>query len=299
MERVLSQEERIKRAEQIAEIRRNLRENNPKEYIYSKRKNSIGEEDKTKNNLILSRMIKQICICLVVYILFFIMKNQNFVFSEEFKRNTKEILSYDINFMEIYNNGINFLQQLYQSEANAEKNTDDENNESKNQVNNRKKDNEKENNNENKEKGNNDKEVSTMEKDVKYLKENYSLEKPVQGIVSSEFGDRKDSNPIVTAEHKGIDIAADKGTKIISAMDGVVDIATTSSSYGKYIEITDGKIKTLYAHCNKLYVKKGEKVKAGQQIAEVGSTGEVTGSHLHFEIKVSERNINPALILNF
>ncbi len=295
MERVLSQEERIKRAEQVAELRRSLRENNPKEYMYSKRKNFIGEEDKQKNNRILLRMIKQICICLVVYILFFIIKNQNFIFSEEFTRNTKEILSYDINFVEIYNNGINFLQQLYNSESNEEKNTDDKNNDSKNQVN----DNEKENNNENKTQKNDEKEVSTMEKDVKYLKENYSLKKPVQGIVSSEFGDRKDSNPIVTAEHKGIDIAAEKGTKIISAMDGVVDIATTSSSYGKYVEINDGKIKTLYAHCNKLYVKKGEKVKAGQKIAEVGNTGEVTGSHLHFEIKVSDRNINPALILNF
>lgn len=296
MERVLSQEEKIKRAEQIAELRRSIRENYPNNSVYDRRKNYLDNNEKTKNNFIVSKMMKQICICLIIYTIFFIIKNQNFIFSEEFIKQVKNILSYDVNFVEIYNNGVNFLQQQYNSENSQNENNENEENEIKkeegeeNQENDEKKDSAKE---------KNDKDVSIMEKDVEFVKQNYSLKKPVKGVVSSEFGDREDPNPIVTEEHKGIDLAADEGTKIVSAMDGVVDIATTSSSYGKYIEITDGKLKTIYAHCNKLCVKKGEKVKAGQKIAEVGSTGAVTGSHLHFEIKVSDRHINPALVLEF
>ena len=296
MERVLSQEEKIKRAEQIAELRRSIRENYPNNSVYDRRKNNLDNNEKTKNNFIVSKMMKQICICLIIYTIFFIIKNQNFIFSEEFIKQVKNILSYDVNFVEIYNNGVNFLQQQYNSENSQNENNENEENEIKkeegeeNQEKDEKKDSAK---------GKNDKDVSIMEKDVEFVKQNYSLKKPVKGVVSSEFGDREDPNPIVTEEHKGIDLAADEGTKIVSAMDGVVDIATTSSSYGKYIEITDGKLKTIYAHCNKLCVKKGEKVKAGQKIAEVGSTGAVTGSHLHFEIKVSDRHINPALVLEF
>lgn len=300
MERVLSQEERIKRAEQIAELRRSIRERYPNNNIYDNRKNYFDNNEKQKNNFIVSKMMRQICICLIIYTIFFIIKNQNFIFSEEFIKKTKDILSYDVNFVEVYNNGVNFLEQQYNNENSKVENTKNEDNKT-NEIKNEKESEENQKKEEKKDstKESSNKEVSIMEKDVEFVKQNYSLKKPVKGIVSSEFGDREDPNPVVTEEHKGIDLAADEGTNIVAAMDGVVDIATTSSSYGKYIEITDGKLKTIYAHCNKLCVKKGEKVKAGQKIAEVGSTGAVTGSHLHFEIKVSDRHINPALVLEF
>jgi murein DD-endopeptidase MepM/ murein hydrolase activator NlpD len=56
---------------------------------------------------------------------------------------------------------------------------------------------------------------------------------------------------------------------------------------------------TLYAHCNKVYVKEGDKVTQGQEIAEVGATGNVTGPHLHFEIRKEDRYVDPSLIVNF
>ena len=67
--------------------------------------------------------------------------------------------------------------------------------------------------------------------------------------------------------------------------------------YGNHLKIQIGEISIVYAHCNALYVKQGDKVEQGQEIAEVGSTGNSTGPHLHFEIRVSERTIDPQSIL--
>ena len=291
MERVLSQEERIRRAEQIVELRRNARDTYRNDNFYARRKENGEIENSQKKNFVIRSMIKQICICLIIYTIFFVIKNQNFIFSEQFISKTKEILSYDVNFMEVYNNGVTFLQEKYNSEYEERektKNGEEENKETtKNEEEKTENKDEKENvksEDKNGEKKDNEekKETSQAEKDLKYIKDKYSLVKPVSGTISSNFGHREDTNPIVTEEHKGIDIATNKGTKIVSAMDGVVDIATTSSSYGKYIQITNGEVKTIYAHCNKLYVKEGDKIKSGQKIAEVGDTGEATRSTFAF-----------------
>lgn len=284
MERVLSQEERIRRAEQIVELRRNARDTYRNDNFYARRKENIEIGASQKRNFVIRSMVKQICICLIIYTIFFVIKNQNFIFSEQFIAKAKEILSYDVNFIEVYNNGVTFLQEKYNSEYEErekikngeENNKNDTEKEEVKSENKDEKEKTKEEEKKNEEKNEDKKEVSQTEKDIKYIKDKYSLIKPVSGTVSSEFGHREDSNPIVTEEHKGIDIAANRGTKIVAAMEGVVDIATTSSSYGKYIQITNGEVKTIYAHCNELYVKKGDKVKSGQKIAEVGSTGETT-----------------------
>ena len=68
---------------------------------------------------------------------------------------------------------------------------------------------------------------------------------------------------------------------------------------GNHLEITNGEVITQYAHCNKIYVNEGDKVTQGQEIAEVGATGNVTGPHLHFEIKRNGNLVNPDYILDF
>ena len=68
---------------------------------------------------------------------------------------------------------------------------------------------------------------------------------------------------------------------------------------GKHIKIVNGDVMTLYAHCNVIYVSEGQYIEEGQEIGETGATGNVTGPHLHFEIRKENRYVNPELILSF
>jgi len=109
-----------------------------------------------------------------------------------------------------------------------------------------------------------------------------------QGRVSSKFGWRG------RQMHKGIDIAAKRGTPILAVEDGVVVRSKYVRGYGRLLEIKHGEMYlTRYAHNSKNIVKVGQKVKKGQLIALVGSTGRATGSHLHFEIRKNGVAINP------
>lgn len=103
----------------------------------------------------------------------------------------------------------------------------------------------------------------------------------------------------MSSDHKGIDIAAEEGKKIKAAISGQVEEATNNSEYGNYIKIKQEDVLTVYAHCKKLKVSKGDKVEKGDVIATVGSTGKSTGPHLHFEIRLSGRYINPRLVIQF
>ena len=114
---------------------------------------------------------------------------------------------------------------------------------------------------------------------------------PVSGLITSRFGSREG---IRSSGHKGLDIAAKKGTKIKAAASGTVIFAGYSGAYGYVVKISHGSgIKTYYAHCSKLYVKTGDDVSAGDVIAAVGSTGRSTGSHLHFEVVKNGTSVNP------
>ena len=141
-------------------------------------------------------------------------------------------------------------------------------------------------------------ELSQMEKDANYVKENISIIKPVNGTISSKYGLRNPTTPTVPKNHKGTDIAAVVGTKIISATDGKVVLKSTEGDYGKHLKIQIGEVELIYAHCNDLYVNEGDEVKQGQEIAEVGSTGNSTGPHLHFEIRYQNRCVDPEMILS-
>lgn len=115
--------------------------------------------------------------------------------------------------------------------------------------------------------------------------------KPVSGTITSRFGSRES---IRSSGHTGLDIAAPKGTTIKAAASGTVIFAGYSGGYGNVVKISHGNgIQTYYAHCSKLYVSKGDKVSAGDKIAAVGSTGNSTGNHLHFEVVKNGVSLNP------
>lgn len=117
---------------------------------------------------------------------------------------------------------------------------------------------------------------------------------PLYTKISSNFGER--IHPITGKNnfHRGIDIPAPESTDILSIDDGIVTFSGVQNGYGNVVKIQhfDGKL-TLYAHNSLNVVKNGDVVKKGQVIAKVGSTGNSTGNHLHFEVKLDNENINP------
>lgn len=119
----------------------------------------------------------------------------------------------------------------------------------------------------------------------------YFSVKPVTGVITSRFGAVES---IRDHTHKGIDIGAPNGTKIKAAADGTVSFSGWYGGYGNLVIITHANgIQTYYGHCSKLYASVGDTVKAGDVIALVGSTGQSTGNHLHFEIRKNGSQINP------
>lgn len=117
---------------------------------------------------------------------------------------------------------------------------------------------------------------------------------PVKGILTSSFGFR--IHPIfgIQKMHTGIDLAASPGTPIAAATDGTVIFAGWYGGYGRCAILAHGgNLATLYGHTSQLLVSVGQKVKRGQTIAAVGSTGFSTGPHLHFEVRVNGTPINP------
>ena len=115
---------------------------------------------------------------------------------------------------------------------------------------------------------------------------------------TSDYGYRKDPFTGKNSFHHGIDLAADKGSKIASVMDGTVSAVGVGKSYGNYILVRhSSNLYTLYAHCSKIVAKKGQKIKQGDTVALVGSTGRSTGNHLHFEIRIGGERVDPLWLL--
>lgn len=139
--------------------------------------------------------------------------------------------------------------------------------------------------------------VENISDDVKNVKKNYSLILPVNGVVSSRFGERESTSDLISTNHLGIDIATESGTDIKASHSGIITMAKKFSTYGNCIMINDGKLTTVYAHCSKIEVTEGQKINQGDVIGKVGMTGNATGPHLHFEIRYEDRFVNPADIL--
>ena len=114
---------------------------------------------------------------------------------------------------------------------------------------------------------------------------------PITGTITSRYGV---SSSIRSSRHTGLDIAATKGTPIKVVADGTVTFARYNGSYGYLVKVNHGNgVETWYAHTSKMYVTVGQEVKAGDVIALVGSTGNSTGPHLHFEIRINGEHVNP------
>ena len=114
---------------------------------------------------------------------------------------------------------------------------------------------------------------------------------PVTGTISSRYGV---SSKIRVSTHTGLDIAATTGTPIKVVANGTVTFAAYSGSYGYLVKVDHGNgVETWYGHTSKMLVKEGQAVKAGDTIALVGSTGNSTGPHLHFEVRINGEHVNP------
>lgn len=115
--------------------------------------------------------------------------------------------------------------------------------------------------------------------------------KPISGTITSRYGV---SSNIRKSTHTGLDIAATTGTPIKVVSDGTVTSASYNGAYGNLVKVSHGNgVETWYAHTSKMYVTVGQTVKAGEVIAAVGSTGNSTGPHLHFEIRINGEHVNP------
>lgn len=287
MERTMSVEEKIRRAEQIYERRK---QGSDKQIA------TVSVNNEKKDIRLLKKMIVQILICISIYLVIYFINNSEYVFSKDFINKINEILSYDVNFMDLYNtikdqyNKIivnnNEQEQPEQTKEQEENTTQDgiggavEDLQNTSDV-----------------KEETTKELSQSEQDIINVKNTTTFIKPIEGIISSKYGQRDTATGRVPKNHTGTDIAANLGTKIKSATDGEVVLASEEGDYGKHLKLQIGEVSIIYAHCNNLYVKQGDKVTQGQEIAEVGSTGNSTGPHLHFEIRISERTVDPQSIL--
>ena len=122
---------------------------------------------------------------------------------------------------------------------------------------------------------------------------------PVSGIESTPFGAQRYVNGQAKSPHSGIDIAAPKGTPVKAPLAGKILLVEDMFLNGTLIAIGHGKgLVTVYAHLSKTHVKVGEKVQAGDIIAEVGSTGRSTGAHLHWGMRFNHARINPHSLLS-
>ena len=239
MERTITPEERQRRAEEVY----NRRRNNSLSKINYTNENIVKEK---VNISLFKKMILQILICMVIYVIFYLIKNTSYFFSDDVINKAKEFLKYDINFQNLYNqavtmldnnkNSIPFLNNLLQNSNKNETNKEDINYISANEEgnptntenvinsNNGNDKNEVKQNNENSntenagigggkedntqvENSKEDKNKSQMEIDAEFLKANYSFINPVKGTVTSRYGAREPTD-IISANHYGIDIGA-------------------------------------------------------------------------------------------
>lgn len=122
---------------------------------------------------------------------------------------------------------------------------------------------------------------------------------PINGEITSGFGERQDPITHTESMHDGIDIAGKEGDTIKAALSGTVEKVGTSTTLGKYVTLKHSdNIETMYGHCSEILVKQNQQVNQGDEIAKVGNTGESTGYHLHFEVLKDGKQVDPTSMIN-
>ena len=267
MEKIMSPEERIKRAEEIYYRRKNqtgVRVSTASVNIGKRNKVSLGK-----------RMMIQLLICSCIYgVLFFIKDKENY-FSKQTIETVSNVLSYDINLNDTYKKCAEYFKNTRLPELNKNETVESKGNEEKNEVIEEKNDDisntEGEGGAEIPQEQVSEQSKTQMEIDAEYIKQNYNIIKPLSGRITSGFGEREPTE-IISAFHQGVDIGASQGTPINSAMEGTVIAASYAGDYGNHIKIQKGDVITVYAHCSEIDVSVGESVVQNQVIGKVGAT---------------------------
>lgn len=272
MERTISIEEKIRRAEEIYE----------KRHSNSSPVTDVSNEKEKKDVKLLKKMIIQIIVCIAIYMTIYAIQNSEMVFSKDFVEKSNEILSYDTNFNDIYIKAKEQLLKMMPNKGNSNQGIGGASEESINQEEQKTQEITQEEKNKNSAIQPEEKQLSQEEQDIENIKKTTTFVKPIEGVISSAYGRRETATGNVPKNHTGTDIAVNMGTKIKSATDGEVVLASEEGDYGKHLKIQIGEVSIIYAHCNNLYVKQGDKIKQGQEIAEVGTTGNSTRTTFTF-----------------
>jgi len=140
--------------------------------------------------------------------------------------------------------------------------------------------------------------INVLEKEYIATNLTFPLLKPTKGITSSEYGVKRFINNVQRNPHLGLDIAAEVGTPVYAAADGLILLSDNFFYRGKFVLIGhDNNFKSSYSHLSEILVKQNEIVKKGQLIGLMGKSGRVTGSHLHFEVLFFNKKLNPELFI--
>lgn len=121
------------------------------------------------------------------------------------------------------------------------------------------------------------------------------LLRPIEGTLTSGYGQRISPIDGEPEFHPAVDLAAPEGTPILAALGGQVEETGVSEIYGNYVKLRHGlNLETMYAHCSKILVEEGQQVEQGETVALVGATGRATGNHLDFQLFIDGKNVDPA-----
>lgn len=242
-----------------------------------------------------SKFVIQTIISAVILVTFLYCRSVNAITTSAFWEKTTAILENDISVEDMRNGiekGMEYVKVIIPKILETEENVNDDVNREDKEIN--KVEENGINLEQNSENDETTQDMTQEEKDIYDILKVMTVLRPVNGEVSSQFGDRIDPITKTDGTHTGVDYAVVVGTQVKSAITGtVIEVQKNNASFGNFVRIKNSDIVTTYAHCSTIKVKEGDKVKQGDIIALSGNTGKTSGPHLHFEVKKDGRLIDP------